>query len=534
MAVAGKVAPVPKGEWAIGTSYNKIDIVTHNKDAYIALQNNIGQEPTRSGSAYWSLLMEHPGDNGCFVGTCSTGGSTAAKTVTISDTIILEAGVVVMVKYTYDNTAASPTLNINSTGAKSIHYNGAAITSSDLWTAGEADLYEIYVYDGTYWVWVGHSVNSGGVTEDTVAPVEQSPSTHAYTVGKQLYYNGVLYTAIDDIAINDALTVGTNIQASDDLVTQIANAGKGVNTDKTMQEYQALTPEQQADPDTYYWIDDDPGIDYDNIRDIVAPTEYSTAVGGHSTGDEFILGDYLYKALSTIQQGDPIVTSGGSANATLAGTIVSQIKALFDGETVLKNMKTMITDCNTGNTTQGIRWYLVDTQSANAPTTSYGILLEIVRYSAQVNQFYMVFSGSDYSIYFRSKGSGSWPTTGGYGWKQIYGASLLSGTQQATTIASAVNTVIATIANVPAGTYLVTGRITYEANTNGIRDIGITDSSTSGTMEGTETATVSGATTMSATRYITLSSTGTIYLKGYQTSGSTLNISNYELKAHIM
>ena len=377
-------------------------------------------------------------------------------------------------------------------------------------------------------------LDGDGVIEQYIAPIEESPSTHAYTEGKQLFYNDVLYTVIDDIDIGDSLIVGTNISASDDLVTQIANAGKGVNTDKTMQEYQALTPEQQADPDTYYWIDDDPGIDYDNIRDIVAPTEYSTAVGGHSTGDEFILGDYLYKALSTIQQGDPIVTSGGSANATLAGTIVSQIKALFDGETVLKNMKTMITDCNTGNTTQGIRWYLVDTQSANAPTTSYGILLEIVRYSAQVNQFYMVFSGSDYSIYFRSKGSGSWPTTGGYGWKQIYGASLLSGTQQATTIASAVNTVIATIANVPAGTYLVTGRITYEANTNGIRDIGITDSSTSGTMEGTETATVSGATTMSATRYITLSSTGTIYLKGYQTSGSTLNISNYELKAHIM
>lgn len=106
--------------------------------------------------------------------------------------------------------------------------------------------------------------------------------------------------------------------------------GQGGNITMTSLQYQALPEADKLDPDKYYFLSDLEG-DYDNIRDIVAPTEYSTAVGNRAVGDEFILGDYLYKAISAIAQGDDIVTSGAGQNAALAGTIVSQIKALFDG-----------------------------------------------------------------------------------------------------------------------------------------------------------------------------------------------------------
>lgn len=78
--------------------------------------------------------------------TCSTSASTSAKTVVTNGTFNLVQGARVEVKFTYANTARSPTLNVNSTGAKAI-YAGAA--SSDIfWEANETIT---FVYDGTYW-----------------------------------------------------------------------------------------------------------------------------------------------------------------------------------------------------------------------------------------------------------------------------------------------------------------------------------------------------------------------------------------------
>ena len=77
---------------------------------------------------------------------CATAAATAAKTVTAS-WFTLRAGGSMKIKMTYANTAASGvTLNINSTGAKSLYYDGAAVSASNTWEAGET--IEVY-YDGT-------------------------------------------------------------------------------------------------------------------------------------------------------------------------------------------------------------------------------------------------------------------------------------------------------------------------------------------------------------------------------------------------
>ena len=61
--------------------------------------------------------------------TCSTNANIAAKTVLLKD-YELKDGNVVYIKFANDNTAESPTLNINSTGAKSIKYRGTAVDST--------------------------------------------------------------------------------------------------------------------------------------------------------------------------------------------------------------------------------------------------------------------------------------------------------------------------------------------------------------------------------------------------------------------
>lgn len=108
-----------------------------------------------------SDLTSDAGGN-VFVGSCDTAAATAAKVITVSSdqNFALKKGAVISVKVTNTNTANNPTFNVNSTGAKSVVYNTAAITTSNLNRAGYASRYCNYIYDGTNWVFFGWSLDS--------------------------------------------------------------------------------------------------------------------------------------------------------------------------------------------------------------------------------------------------------------------------------------------------------------------------------------------------------------------------------------
>ena len=93
--------------------------------------------------------------------SCSTAAGTAAKTATLSN-FQLKTGSTVHVTFTNANSVANPTLNINSTGAKTIRWNNANVTAATSpWAAGEC---VTFVYDGTYWVVSGQS----NITADNI------------------------------------------------------------------------------------------------------------------------------------------------------------------------------------------------------------------------------------------------------------------------------------------------------------------------------------------------------------------------------
>ena len=89
-------------------------------------------------------------------GTCSTAAATSAKVITLSGNTkwTLQKGSVVIVKFTNTNTASSVTLNVNNTGAKRIWVDRAVYTGTSAQYCGYANRNLIYVYDGTYWVWI--------------------------------------------------------------------------------------------------------------------------------------------------------------------------------------------------------------------------------------------------------------------------------------------------------------------------------------------------------------------------------------------
>ena len=81
-------------------------------------------------------------------GTSSTAATTAAK-VASCEGFQLFNGAEVFIKFTNKNNVANPTLNVNSTGAKSIRdSDGNALDSKFYWKDGSL---VHFVYDGTYW-----------------------------------------------------------------------------------------------------------------------------------------------------------------------------------------------------------------------------------------------------------------------------------------------------------------------------------------------------------------------------------------------
>ena len=122
-------------------------------------------------------------------GYCSTAAGTAEKAVTIAGFKYVD-GVTVHIKFRYANTAANPSLNVNSEGAKPIVLFGATEDVANATVAGtvnettgwQAGAVVSFTFDGTNWVRdQGYNTNSGGtvtsVRVQATSPVQSSVST---------------------------------------------------------------------------------------------------------------------------------------------------------------------------------------------------------------------------------------------------------------------------------------------------------------------------------------------------------------------
>lgn len=87
-------------------------------------------------------------------GVCDTAAATAAKEVTLTTgTFSLETGAHIFVKFTYNNSAASPTLNVNGSGdIPLVQYGTTAMATSNSTTGWYAGAVVSFTYDGTSWV----------------------------------------------------------------------------------------------------------------------------------------------------------------------------------------------------------------------------------------------------------------------------------------------------------------------------------------------------------------------------------------------
>lgn len=133
-------------------------------------------------------------------GVCSTAAGTKAKTVTVGSDFTLATGAQVVVKFSNSNSASSPTLNVNGTGAKNIcQYGTTAVGTGTTTTGWRAGSIQTFTYDGTSWVrdyWNNTTYYNTAVTCSTAADTAAKVgSASAYDLTNTKHFILMLNTA---------------------------------------------------------------------------------------------------------------------------------------------------------------------------------------------------------------------------------------------------------------------------------------------------------------------------------------------------
>ena len=129
-------------------------------------------------------------------GTCSTAAGTAAKTVDARG-FVLAVGQMIIVKFTVTNTAGSPTLNVNGTGAKVIYYRGAAVTAGAL----AANRTYNFVYNGTQFDLIGDLDSNTTYNNASLGQGYGTCTTASATAAKAVTLSGYALTVGGIVAV---------------------------------------------------------------------------------------------------------------------------------------------------------------------------------------------------------------------------------------------------------------------------------------------------------------------------------------------
>ena len=169
-----------------------------------------------------------------FYGTSTTAAATVQKEVSIPSITSLKTGQIIVVKPTITSTVANSTIKLNNFTAYPMRYNNAAITTSTDSIVWAANIPSIWVFDGTYWVFLGHGLDSN-TTYSSMSQAEASAgtSTTARTISAK-----VLHDTIEEsipvpliIEVNDTDTtvpsgtytsIGTAIAAGRDVIIKVS------------------------------------------------------------------------------------------------------------------------------------------------------------------------------------------------------------------------------------------------------------------------------------------------------------------------
>ena len=154
---------------------------------------------------YGMLLAAYINQNGgrLYFATSATAAATAAKTASCTG-FHRETGIAVLVKFTYANTVASPTLDVEGTGAAAIVSIGTTAVPSYCWKAGQSVL---FVFDGTSWVAVTLSTATTSYYGITKLSSSTSSTSNALAATASAVKAAYDRNSWDSITLTNALAI---------------------------------------------------------------------------------------------------------------------------------------------------------------------------------------------------------------------------------------------------------------------------------------------------------------------------------------
>lgn len=161
-------------------------------------------------------------------GSCSTAAGTAAKVVSCTG-FVLASGSRITVKFTTTNTAANPTLNVNSTGAKAIKYRGSTISAGYL----AANRVYTFIYDGTDYELVG-DINTDTNTTYSTGTASTAGLTRLYTSTGSATNGTMTQKAITDALAGKSSSSHTHNYAGSSSAGGAANSAVKLTTARTI------------------------------------------------------------------------------------------------------------------------------------------------------------------------------------------------------------------------------------------------------------------------------------------------------------
>lgn len=174
-------------------------------------------------------------------GYCTTAAATAAKAVslytgnsTTADGTWAAAdlfhGLHITIRFQYSNTAASPTLNVNGTGAKPIYRYGTTVPSTSAATSWQANAVVDFTYDtllNSSGCWVMHSGwdNNTTYTNMTQAQATTGTATTARSISAK-----VLHDSITQLMPSPLASYHTTVNFNSDTTLASINVQHNLNT----------------------------------------------------------------------------------------------------------------------------------------------------------------------------------------------------------------------------------------------------------------------------------------------------------------
>ena len=258
--------------------------------------------------------------NNVYYGSCGTAADTAAKAVTLAN-FKLETGAHIFLKFTAQNSHATPTLNINSTGAKEIWQRGARAVGAALTT----DIIYELIYDGTYYQIVNDITPRMGTCS-----TKNSTAAKVTTCPGFVLYNGAV-AVVRFTVTNNAATPTMNINGTGAIPLLFAKA-----TTTLAQSFCADNNYTLIYDGTQYQVAGQTELHYyqrgvNAVADVLyTQEEYDAYVAEHGEPPEWNVGD-VKTAGTAATEGYDIIGAGNATSSTTTGGMTGRLRLYGTG-----------------------------------------------------------------------------------------------------------------------------------------------------------------------------------------------------------